>query len=123
MPSADEFLLAGIAVAYLAVVGFAAWWISRRADALLRQVHDDIDPQRWSALGAPASMRVAMGDPQRRWAKFVGSGGYRRVCSRRVAAAIDDHRRLSKALLICLAAAGAVIVYSFWDLLEPVLLP
>jgi hypothetical protein len=120
---ADERLLAAaVIVAYLVVVAIAAWRISRRGDGLLEMVRNDIDAERWRALGAPRSVRAAMGDPQRRWTSFVNGGEYRRVCSRRVRVEIESYRRWGQRVLLVLVGIGIAIVVGFWGVLEPVLL-
>jgi hypothetical protein len=119
MLSPDERLLTIVGPAYVASVLVAAWYLSRRGAALLRNVRDNVDASLWQDLGAPASVRAAVNDPRRRWTRFVRSGDYRTRCPVDVVEAIDSYRRRVTTTMIALLVPGLLIAYRFWPLLKP----
>ena len=115
--SQEEITLAFIGSAYMIAVGVYAWWLTRSADALLRAIKKREPAGLWDELGAPASMKAAVQDPQRRWRKFIRAETYRSRCHPEIAARIDAFRSGTNLGLGVLGIGGLIILYLFWPLL------
>lgn len=115
--SADAQSLLIVGSAYLVLVAIWAWTLIVRSNILLRDLGERIDPELWQRLGAPASMKDVMNDPDKRWFRFVRNREYRIRCSTEVVDMIDDFRHRQNWMLIIVAAAGALLVYRYWPLL------
>ena len=115
--NADAQSLLIVGVAYLGIVGIWAWTLAVRSNVLLRDLSERIDPELWRSLGAPASMKDVMNDPEKRWFRFIRNREYRIRCSSEVIDMIDDFRRRQNWMLIVVGAAGALLIYRFWPLL------
>ena len=113
----SSLLVVGLAYLFITIVWVLT--LAHRANILLREVKERIDPALWDELGAPASMKAAIADPERRWTRFIRSGEYKKRCSTDVIGLIDDHRSRTNRMLIILGIAAGLILYRFWPLLAP----
>lgn len=116
---ADEQTLLVAGIGWLIAVSIWAVSLHSRARAMLRHLSDRIDPAVWQAIGAPDTLKAAIGDPQRRWHRFVKSGEYRRQCDDVAIELIDDYRQRTKVMLFVCAGSGALLLIRFWSLLKP----
>ena len=121
--SSDEQSLLFAGGGYLLIAIVWVWSLAARSNILLRDIAERVDPSLWQELGAPSSMKQAMSDPERRWLKFVRSGEFRRRCSTEVIDLIDEYKRRSNRMLIILGIAGALLLYRYWGILGPQLMP
>ena len=117
--SPNQVSLVFIGTIDLVLVGLFAWILTRQANALLKDVQEECSQGLWEELGAPTTMREAVGDPKQRWIKFIRSGRYRTVCSPTLALMIDSFRTSTTWGLFIFALLGCGILYLFWPLLKP----
>jgi hypothetical protein len=117
--SSDEAALLVVAPLFLTAVGTWALIVHSRGKMLFETLRERIDPALWQELGAPASLRDAMRDPQGRWRRFMSSREYRRRLDTGLAALIDDYRSRGNRMLIVFGIAALLILYRFWPLLKP----
>lgn len=117
--SADEQTLLIAGIGYFVAVSFWAVALHSRAKTMLRLLSEMMEPALWQAIGAPATLKAAMKDPEKRWYKFIRSGEYLQQCDDVAIALIDDYRRRTKVMLFVCAAAGLLLLIRFWALLKP----
>jgi hypothetical protein len=117
--SADQQTLLIAGVGWLIAVSVWALSLHARANTLLRNVGERLDPDLWQSLGAPATVKAAMQDPAKRWFRFIRSGDYQQRCDAAVIEMIDDYRRRTKFMLIVSAGSGLLLLIRFWPLLKP----
>lgn len=117
--NADEQTLLIVGIGYLVAVAVWALTLHARAKTLLKQMSELIEPSLWQSLGAPANIKAAMRDPQKRWFRFINSGEYRRQCSDAAIELIDDYRRRTRIMLLVLAGGGLLLLVRFWPILKP----
>ncbi|HEY5665644.1 MAG TPA: hypothetical protein VIV64_02905 [Gammaproteobacteria bacterium] len=117
--SADQQTLLFVGIGY--VVAMTLWVLSlqARARTTLGLLSELIEPSLWQALGAPRSMKAIMQDPERRWARFIRSGEYRRQCDETAIALIDDYRQRTRVMLGVFAISGILLLVRFWPVLKP----
>lgn len=113
----QTLLIAG--VLYLIAVTIWALSLHSRARTMLRLLSDMIEPSLWETIGAPETIKAAMQDPEKRWARFIRSGEYKRQCDDIAIALIDDYRQRTKVMLIVCAGGGVLLLIRFWSLLKP----
>jgi len=117
--TSDEQTLLVAGVLYLIAVSIWALSLHARARTMLRLLSEMVEPSLWQAIGAPVTVKAAMQDPEKRWARFIRSGEYRRQCDDVAIALIDDYRRRTKIMLIVCAGSGVLLLIRFWSLLKP----
>ena len=117
--STDEQTLLFVGIGYLIAMAIWALSLMARARTLLRLLGEIIEPEIWQAIGAPASLKEARNDPEKRWFRFINSGEYLRQCDDVAIALIDDYRRRTKFMLAVFAVSGVLLLVRFWPLLAP----
>ena len=117
LASDDQTALLIVALIFIPIVFIFAWQMNRRANTLLRHIHER-EPDLWNEFGAPGSIQEAVKDPQRRWMQFIRSKSYKSRCHPELVAKIDSFRAISNGGLVLMGIVSLVILYYFWPLLK-----
>ncbi len=117
--SADQQTLLFVGVGYMLALTLWVFSLQARARTMLGLLSELIEPALWQALGAPASIKAIMRDPERRWVKFIRTGEYRRQCNEAAIALIDDYRQRTRVMLGVFAVGGLLLLVRFWPVIKP----